>query len=91
MAFGNTGLTALISASVDDRKQGTVLGVTSSLDSFAGIVAPPVSTEALGGLGSAWAGAWSLLFAVVAFALGVQNGRRDALGTASSDAIPAAD
>ena len=91
MAFGNTGLTALISASADTRRQGTVLGVTSSLDSFAGIVAPPVSTEALGALGSPWAGAWSLVFAIVAFLLGLQNGRRDAVSTATPEAVPAAD
>jgi len=91
MAFGNTGLTALISASADGRRQGTVLGVTSSLDSFAGIVAPPVSTAFLGALGSAWAGVWSLVFAIIAFAMGLQSGRRDALGSASSDAVSAAD
>jgi DHA1 family tetracycline resistance protein-like MFS transporter len=92
MAFGNTGLTALISASADERRQGTVLSVSSSLDSFAGIVAPPVSTEFLGALGSSWAGAWSLLFGVIAFILGVQSGGRDAPGTASSEKpVPATD
>ncbi len=91
MAFGNTGLTALISSAADGRRQGTVLSVTSSLDAFAGIVAPPVSTEFLGGLGSAWAGAWSLVFAIIAFVMGIQSGRRDALRTASSEAVAAAD
>jgi DHA1 family tetracycline resistance protein-like MFS transporter len=91
MAFGNTGLTALISATAEDSVQGTVLSVTSSLDSFAGIVAPPTSTGLLGSLGSPWSAASSLVFALVALAMGVQNGRRDAVSTASSDVLPAAD
>ncbi len=88
MAFGSTGLTALISGAADDRKQGTVLGVTSSLDSFAGIISPPVATAFLGSLGSAWAGAWSLLFAVVAFIMGTaqagSDDERNAKGAASA-------
>ncbi|HEV3152446.1 MAG TPA: MFS transporter [Candidatus Baltobacteraceae bacterium] len=89
MAFGNTGLTALISGAVDERRQGTVLSVTSSLDSFAGIVAPPVSTAFLGGLGSAWAGAWSLIFATIAFALGaVQGGGTKSQNESAANAAP---
>jgi MFS transporter, DHA1 family, tetracycline resistance protein len=91
MAFGSTGLTALISSAADSRRQGTVLGVSSSLDSFAGIISPPISTEFLGALGSAWAGVWSLCFAVVAFVMGLQSGRRDAVGTASPEVVPATD
>lgn len=84
MAFGNTGLTALISEAAENRLQGTVLSVTSSLDSFAGIVAPPASTALLGAFGSPWSAASSLVFACVAFVMGVQSGRRDALSTAPS-------
>ncbi len=72
MALGNTGLTALISAAADDNVQGTVLSVTSSLDSFSGIVSPPISTGLLGAFGSPWSAASSLLFAVAAFVLGVR-------------------
>lgn len=72
MALGNTGLTALISAAAGDNVQGTVLSVTSSLDSFSGIVSPPLSTGLLGALGSPWSAASSLLFAAVAFVLGVR-------------------
>lgn len=79
MAFSNTGLTSLISGAADERRQGTVLGVSSSLDSFAGIVSPPVSTEFLGALGSSWAGAWSLIFAIVALVLGFSRGRTERL------------
>jgi DHA1 family tetracycline resistance protein-like MFS transporter len=84
MAFGNTGLTALISEAAEDRLQGTVLSVTSSIDSFSGIVSPPSSTAILGAFGSPWSAAYSLVFACVAFVMGVQNGRRDALSTAPS-------
>ena len=91
MAFGNTGLIALISAASEDSVQGTVLSVTSSLDSFAGIVSPPLSTGLLAVFGSPWSAASSLLFSVVAFVMGIQNGKRDAVGTASSEAVPATD
>jgi MFS transporter, DHA1 family, tetracycline resistance protein len=84
MAFGNTGLTALISAAAEDKVQGTVLSVTSSLDSFSGIVSPPISTGLLGALGSPWSSASSLLFALVALAMGVRSGRRDVVHTAPS-------
>ena len=75
MAFANTGLTAIISNTVDERRQGTVLGVTSSLDSVAGIVSPPISTGLLGKFGSPWSGAASLLFAVIALVLGMRTSK----------------
>lgn len=84
MAFANTGLTALISATAEDNVQGTVLSVTSSLDSLSGIVSPPISTGLLGALGSPWSAASSLFFALVAFVMGIQSGRRDVLHTAPS-------
>jgi hypothetical protein len=74
----------LISEAAEDRLQGTVLSVTSSIDSFSGIVSPPSSTAILGAFGSPWSAAYSLVFACVAFVMGVQNGRRDALSTAPS-------
>lgn len=78
MPFANTGLTAMISSATDERRQGTVLGVTSSLDSLSGIVAPPVSTAMLGKLGSPWAGAESLFFALIALVLGLRQTKRGA-------------
>jgi DHA1 family tetracycline resistance protein-like MFS transporter len=75
MAFANTGLTAIISSSVDKRRQGTVLGVTSSLDSVAGIVSPPISTGLLGTFGSPYAAAASLVFAVAALLLGLRQSK----------------
>lgn len=90
MAFGNTGLTALISSAADDRVQGTVLSVTSSLDSFSGIVSPPLSTGLLGALGSPWSAASSLLFALVAFVMGVRAPGLDNLAHPSAEPCPEA-
>ena len=87
MAFGNTGLIALISAAAEDAVQGTVLSVTSSLDSLAGIVSPPLSTGLLGAFGSPFSAAASLVFALVALALGIRATGTDevALGPAQRD------
>jgi DHA1 family tetracycline resistance protein-like MFS transporter len=86
MAFANNGISALISNAADDRRQGTVLGVASSLDSVAGIVSPPISTGLLYKLGSPWAAAASLLFAVVALALGTRQSKSAAvIGGAPSE------
>jgi len=76
LALSNNGLTALISNAADARRQGTVLSVTSSLDSLSGIISPPISTGALGSLGSPWAAAYSCFFALIAFIAGVVQGRR---------------
>lgn len=78
MAFGNTGILALVSATAEDSVQGTVLSVTSSLDSFAGIVSPPLSTGLLGAFGSPYSAASSLLFAVIALAMGLRAGETPA-------------
>lgn len=87
MAFGNTGLIALISAAADDTLQGTVLSVTSSLDSLSGIVAPPLSTGLLGAFGSPLSAISSLLFALIALAMGIRATGEDdvALRTAQRD------
>ena len=87
MAFSNTGLMAIISNATDARKQGTVLGVTSSLDSVSGIISPPISTGLLGTFGSPYAGTYSLFFAVVALLLGLRQARRETAG--DTDSAPA--
>jgi multidrug resistance protein len=73
MAFANNGITAMISNAASNREQGTVLGVSSSLDSLSGILAPPISTGLLARYGSPYAGVESLLMALVALALGIRN------------------
>lgn len=91
MAFSNTGISALISNSTDERRQGTVLGVASSLDSVAGIISPPVSTGLLGKFGSPWAAAESLFFAVVALLLGLRVREKAPHAHASQHAAVPAD
>jgi DHA1 family tetracycline resistance protein-like MFS transporter len=72
-AFANNGITAMISNTATDRDQGTVLGVSSSLDSLSGIISPPISTGLLSRYGSAYGGLESLVMAAVALALGIRN------------------
>ena len=74
-AYANNGITAIISNTASERDQGTVLGVTSSLDSLSGIIAPPISTGLLAGYGSSFAGIESLVWAVVGLIFGVRNMR----------------
>ncbi|HTX03881.1 MAG TPA: MFS transporter, partial [Candidatus Acidoferrales bacterium] len=73
MAFASNGITAQISNASTAREQGTVLGVSSSLDSLSGILAPPVSTGILSQYGSPFAGVASLVMAVISLAFGVRN------------------
>ena len=75
-AFANNGLTAMISNAVNEREQGTVLGVSSSLDSLSGILAPPVSTGLLARYGSPFASVEPLLMSAIALALGIRNSLR---------------
>ena len=70
-ALANTGITALLSNASTDREQGTVLGVGSSLDSLAGICAPPISTGLLGRYGPAFGSIESGIFSAVALILGL--------------------
>ncbi len=77
-AFANNGITALISNAATDREQGTVLGVSSSLDSLSGIVAPPISTGLLSRYGSPYASVESLLLAAVALVMGIAAAPNDA-------------
>ncbi len=75
-AFANNGLTAMISNAATEREQGTVLGVSSSLDSLSGILAPPVSTGLLARYGSPFASVEPLFMSAIALALGIRNSLR---------------
>ncbi|HEY8297043.1 MAG TPA: MFS transporter [Candidatus Baltobacteraceae bacterium] len=77
MAFANTGITALISNAAADNRQGTVLGVSSSLDSFAGIVSPLASTGLLTKYGSPYAGVTSAVLSAIALAMGLAATRSE--------------
>ncbi|HUY41629.1 MAG TPA: MFS transporter [Candidatus Dormibacteraeota bacterium] len=80
-ALSQNGITALISNAVNDREQGTVLGVGSSLDSLSGIVAPPISTGLLGGAGPSFAGLAPSFFVLAALVMGIVAARREARRT----------
>jgi DHA1 family tetracycline resistance protein-like MFS transporter len=71
MALANTGITALISNAASSREQGTVLGVSSSLDSLSGTISPPLSTGLLSHYGSRVAGVDSLVFSLAALGMGL--------------------
>lgn len=85
IALTNTGITALISNTASDKEQGTVLGVSSSLDSLSGVVAPPISTGILGAYGPRFGGIESLTFASIALALGLVNARGERRAAPSGD------
>ena len=87
MALSSTGITALISNAAADRDQGTVLGVSSSLDAFSGIISPPTSTEVLTKYGSPYSGLVSLAFAAVALIVGIVTGRGDAAFAPAVNAV----
>ncbi len=78
MALANNGITARISNASSDREQGTVLGVSSSLDSLSGVLAPPLSTGLLGSFGAGYAGIASAAFSAVALGIGVMSAPTDA-------------
>jgi MFS transporter, DHA1 family, tetracycline resistance protein len=83
MALANTGITALISNAASDREQGTVLGVSSSLDSLSGTISPPISTGLLTHYGARVAGAESLVFSALALAMGLVAKRGETSASAS--------
>jgi MFS family permease len=85
MALTNTGITALLSNAASDREQGTVLGTSSSLDSLSGILAPPVSTRALGVYGPRVAGVESLLLAALALIMGLYSARGETTAVRNED------
>jgi multidrug resistance protein len=87
MAMANTGITGLISAASSNREQGTVLGVTSSLDSVSGIVSPPISTGLLTAYGSPFAGLDSFLMTGTSLILGLIAGRNEREGTRPTSSI----
>jgi MFS family permease len=91
MALTNSGITAIISNASTDREQGTVLGTSSALDSLAGIVAPPGSGGLLTLYGPRLAGAESLFFAAIAFAMGVFTARGERQTSGDGAAAVAAD
>ena len=83
MSVTSPTITSLLSQSVPANQRGTILGVASSLDSFAGVVTPMASTAVLGRYGSPFAGLVSLFFEVIALALGLASTKRERQQTES--------
>jgi len=81
-ALSNAGITALISNKASDREQGTVLGVSSSLDSLSGTISPPISTGLLSHYGSRVAGVESLFFSAIALGMGLVAARGETSASA---------
>lgn len=76
-AFAQNGITALISKTATAREQGTVLGVSSSLDSLSGILAPPISTGLLSRYGGPFGSIEPLVLAVISLVMGLAAAPND--------------
>ncbi len=76
-AFAQNGITALISNTATNREQGTVLGVSSSLDSMSGILAPPISTGLLSRYGGPFGPVEPLILSMVGLLMGLAAAPKD--------------
>ena len=85
MSFENATIPALLTESAPENQRGTILGSASSLESFSGIVMPPVSTGVFGTYGTPAPAAIAAAFTVVALGLGLRAAQR----TPQSGATPA--
>jgi len=83
MALVNATVPALLTAAAPENQRGTILGSASSLESFSGIVMPPLSTGALGIYGTPAPAAMSAFFTVVALGLGLRASAREATADAT--------
>lgn len=77
MALVNATIPALLTAAAPENQRGTILGSASSLESFSGIVMPPLSTAALGAYGPPAPAAMSAFFTVIALAFGLRASLRE--------------
>ncbi len=77
LSANNATMPALMTDASPENQRGTILGVGASLESFSGVVMPPVSTSVLGLYGAPWTGAISALFSLGALGVGVALQRRD--------------
>jgi multidrug resistance protein len=87
-AFAQNGITALISNTATAREQGTVLGVSSSLDSLSGILAPPVSTGLLSRYGAPFGPLEPLVLATVSLFMGLAAAPNDAKFVRNTAPLP---
>ena len=87
-AFAQNGITALISNTATAREQGTVLGVSSSLDSLSGILAPPVSTGLLSSYGAPFGPLEPLVLATISLFMGLAAAPNDEKFVRNAAPIP---
>ena len=76
LSANNATMPALMTDASPENQRGTILGVGASLESFSGVVMPPVSTSVLGIYGAPWTGAISAVFSAGALAVGIVLQRR---------------
>jgi hypothetical protein len=72
MSLVNATIPALLTQSAPENQRGTILGSASSLESFSGIVMPPIATAGLGSYGTPAPAALSTFFTIVALGLGLR-------------------
>lgn len=73
LSINNATIAALIADAAPENQRGTILGVSSSLESASGVVMPPISTGALGLYGVPAVAGMSAFFALLALALGLAS------------------
>jgi multidrug resistance protein len=71
LSINNATISALIADAAPENARGTILGVSSSLESASGVVMPPISTGALGLYGVPATAAISAGFALAALVMGL--------------------
>ena len=87
-AFAQNGITALISNTATSREQGTVLGVSSSLDSLSGIIAPPISTGLLSRYGAPYGPLEPLVLATISLFMGLAAAPNDEKYVRNTASLP---
>jgi MFS transporter, DHA1 family, tetracycline resistance protein len=82
LSVNGAAIAALLTAASPEHQRGTILGVGSSLESFSGVVMPPITTGALGVYGVSATVSICTLFVAIALVLGLGATRRDVHATA---------
>ena len=88
MSISRPSLAALLTDCAPENQRGTILGVSSALDSISGVLMPPVSTGILGAFGPAWSGSVSAFWSAIGLGMGLfaQRKERSAAEPVSAEA-----
>ncbi|HEY0799107.1 MAG TPA: MFS transporter [Candidatus Baltobacteraceae bacterium] len=84
LSVTNATLATLLTDAAPERARGTILGVGSSLENFAGIIMPIISTGALTLYGPAWPAFICAFFVCIALFLGLRAQRAESAQAALS-------